>query len=72
MEQTKYDIFICYSRKDYVDVHGNVIPDNPISVITRILDAGGYTYYIDKEGIYSGDDFAERILGAIESSKLFP
>lgn len=71
MEQLKYDIYICYSRKDYVDEHGNVNQDNPISVVTRILDAGGYTYFMDKEGIYSGDDFAERILRAIESSKLF-
>ncbi len=29
----KYDVFISYSRKDYVDEQKNVIPDNVISKI---------------------------------------
>ena len=67
----KYDIYICYSRKDYMDEYRNIIPNNPVSSITRILDAGGFSYFIDMEGIYSGDNFAERIEAAIQSSRLF-
>lgn len=69
--ENKYDIYICYSRKDYMDEHGNVIPSNPVSTITRILDAGGFSYFIDMEGIYSGDNFAFRIIEAIRCCWIF-
>jgi len=36
MEQTKYDVFISYSRQDYIK-DDMVIPNNPISEIMDIL-----------------------------------
>lgn len=55
MEQTKHDVFISYSRKDYVDEHKNVIPNNnDISKIKTALTEAGITYWFDEEGIYSG------------------
>lgn len=49
--ENKYDIYICYSRKDLDYAHA----------ITRIIESGGYSYFFDYNGIYSGDDFAMRI-----------
>ena len=37
MEQTKYDVFISYSRKDYVDEQKNLIPGNEVSKIKDAL-----------------------------------
>lgn len=71
MEQTKYDVFISYSRKDYVDEHENVIPNNEISKIMKSLTDAGITYWIDKEGIYSGDKFTEELPIIIKSAPIF-
>lgn len=69
MGQTKYDVFISYSRKDYVkdDVE---IPDNPITAIMECFDQNGVSYWIDKKGIYSGQKFIEVITEAINNSKM--
>ena len=69
MEQTKYDVFISYSRKDYVkdDV---VIPGNPITAIQELFDQNGISYWFDKDGIYSGQEFVEVISNAIANSKM--
>ena len=69
MEQTKYDVFISYSRKDYVK-NDEIIPNNPISAITELFDNNGISYWIDKKGIYSGYPFAEVIADAIANSKM--
>ena len=53
----KYDVFISYSRKDYVDNDGNVIPNNMLSQIKATFKANGISYWFDEEGIYSGDEF---------------
>ena len=71
MEQTKYDVFISYSRKDYVDEHENVIPNNEISKIMKSLTDAGITYWIDKEGIYFGDKFTEELPRIIKSAPIF-
>lgn len=71
MEQTKYDVFISYSRKDYVDEHENVIPNNEISKIMKSLTDAGITYWIDKEGIYFGDKFTEELPKIIKSAPIF-
>ena len=56
----KYDIFISYSRRDY-----------PVAeTITKVLAENEYSYFIDREGIFSGDSFASRIVDAIKSSTL--
>ncbi|MBR1504313.1 MAG: TIR domain-containing protein [Prevotella sp.] len=71
MEQTKYDVFISYSRKDYVDGQQKVIPGNVVSKIKERLTCEGITYWFDEEGIYSGQNFVEKIVTNIEASKLF-
>lgn len=52
----KYNAYICYSRQDIAYARA----------ITRIIESGGYSCFVDYNGIYSGDDFAMRINGAIE------
>ena len=65
----KYDVFISYSRKDYVN-NGEVIPGNPVSAIQNILTKNHISFWFDKDGIYSGDEFIEVITEAIVSSKM--
>ena len=67
----KYDVFISYSRKDYVDANNNIIPGNIISQIKEYLTKSGYTYWFDEEGIYSGDAFVGVITEAIQNSEIF-
>lgn len=71
MVQTKYDVFISYSRKDYVDEHKNVIPGNEVSKIKEALSEAGITFWFDEKGIYHGDEFAGVIADAIDESSLF-
>ena len=70
MEQ-KYDVFISYSRRDYVDENKNVIPNNVVSQIKEVLSKEGISFWFDEEGIYSGQDFTEKIVSNIEKSKVF-
>ena len=67
----KYDVFISYSRKDYVDEQMNVIPGNAVSKVKAALTAAGITYWFDNEGMYSGDNFTEKIVSNIEISQIF-
>ena len=71
MAQEKYDVFISYSRKDYVDENMNVIPSNVVSTIKDRLTAEGISYWFDEEGIYSGQNFVEKIVTNIEASRVF-
>lgn len=71
MEQAKYDVFISYSRKDYVDEKNNVIPNNVVSQIKELLKKSNLSYWFDEEGIYSGDEFAPMLARAIKNSKIF-
>jgi len=66
----KYDVFISYSRRDYVDESYNVISGNAIAEIQNVFDENGITYWFDKDGIYSGQEFIEIITGAIAESKM--
>lgn len=68
----KYDVFISYSRKDYIDFETkNVIPDNVISKIKEAFIENSITFWIDEDGVYSGDAFAPVITENIRSSKIF-
>jgi len=58
MEQTKYDVFISYSRKDSVIVKN----------IVEMLSDKGISAWMDKDGIKSGDLFKPVIVSAIEQS----
>ena len=53
----KYDVFISYSRKDTTIVD---------QFVKRLTEAG-YRVWIDRDGIYSGDQFATNIVEAIEN-----
>ncbi len=61
MEQTKYDIFISYSRKD------TEIADH----ICLALRNHGITFFIDRQGIGGGMEFPLILAQAIRNSKLF-
>ena len=67
----KHDVFISYSRKDYVDEQKNVIPGNEVSKIKEALTEAGITYWFDEEGIYYGQNFVEKIVTNIEDAKIF-
>lgn len=71
MEQTKYDVFISYSRKDYVDEQKNIIPNNAVLKIKEELNKAGISFWFDEEGVYSGENFVEKIITNIESSTIF-
>ena len=54
--EKEYDVFISYSRKDYVDeCSGEIIPNNIVSQIKNVLENANFSYWFDEKGIYSGD-----------------
>ncbi len=67
----KYDVFISYSRKDYVDENNNVIPGNVVSKVKDALEKINVKYWFDENGVYSGDEFAPLIARAIKNSEIF-
>ena len=71
MEEKKYDVFISYSRRDYVDENNNVIPGNIVSRVKEALDNINVKYWFDESGVYSGDEFAPLIARAIKNSEVF-
>lgn len=71
MEQTKFDVFISYSRKDYVDENKRIIPGNIVSRIKEALTDAGISYWFDEEGINHGDKFAKLIVRNIKASRIF-
>ena len=58
-EEMDHQVFISYSRKD-VDA---------VTVVREMLDRNGITYWIDKEGIFSGENYKEVIVDAIEMAR---
>lgn len=69
--EIKYDVFISYSRRDYVDENKNIIEGNVISVIKKFLEDHGISYWIDEEGDLTGKKFANIIAKAIRESLIF-
>ena len=67
----KYDVFVSYSRKDYVDEQKQVIPGNVVSKVKDALTNAGITYWFDEEGIYYGQNFVDKIVTNIEDAKIF-
>ena len=70
MEEIKYDVFISYSRKDYMDEQNNEIPGNEISKIMQALADAGISYWIDKEQIHYSENFASIISQNIQASRI--
>lgn len=58
-EEMNHQVFISYSRKDIESVN----------YIREILDRNGIPYWIDKDGIFSGENYKEVIVDAIETAK---
>lgn len=71
MDNLKYDVFISYSRKDYLDEGGNVRADSEVAKILEELQKANISFWIDKEGVKHGEDFGETILNYIIASKIF-
>ena len=61
MSNMKFDVFISYSRKD------KSIADQ----ICGALEQVGISYFIDRKGILSGQDFINIIIKAIKESSIF-
>lgn len=68
MEDIQYDVFISYSRKDYKDETGHIIPDNVVSEIKELLKDNNISYWFDEKGITNGDDFAKKIVANMKKS----
>lgn len=59
-EEMKHQVFISYSRRD----------EQSVESIKAILDENQIPYWIDKEGIFSGENYKEVIVDAIEVAKV--
>ena len=70
MEQSKYDVFISYSRIDYLDEYENEIPGNEISKILQALSDDNISYWIDKKGIDHGANIPVEIENNIKASRI--
>ena len=66
----KYDVFISYSRKDYVDDHNQIIPENIISQLKELFDQNNISYWLDEQGL-SGQEFTSLITRKIKESSIF-
>ena len=58
-EDMKHRVFISYSRKD----------KEKVSAVRQILDEQNIPYWIDIEGIYSGENYKAVIVDAIDASE---
>lgn len=59
-DEMNHQVFISYSRRDMEKVEG----------IKNILEENGIPYWIDKEGIFSGENYKEVIVDAIDIAKV--
>lgn len=66
-----YDVFISYSRHDYIDENKVVIPGSIVSEIKKVLTANGISYWFDEDGINHGDEFAPIIARNIKDASIF-
>lgn len=71
MAADKYDVFISYSRADYKDENNVPIPNNVVSKIISAFKKNKISYWIDENGIYTGDNFAPKIAEAIKNASVF-
>ena len=65
------NVFISYSRRDYVGDDGLVIPDNVVDKVTEALADNGINYWIDREGLDPGVTFPDTIANSIKDCDVF-
>lgn len=63
--EIKYDVFISYSSKDYLDKNGKEIPGDVISVIIKLFERNGVKYWIDQK-----DNLTGKLLTHVFSEKI--
>ena len=68
---SNHSVFISYARKDYVDEHNRIIPNNIVSRVQNALRDAGISYWIDEEGLQAGDTFPVKIAQQIEHCQVF-
>lgn len=68
---SNHSVFISYARKDYVDDHIRIIPNNIVSRVQNALRDAGISYWIDEEGLQAGDTFPVKIAQQIEHCQVF-
>lgn len=71
MAEENYDVFISYSRNDYLDSNNMIIPGNVVSKVMDAFDQAGISYWLDKECVHHGDDFATKIVTNIRHADIF-
>lgn len=70
MGQSKYNVFISYSRSDYLDEKNNVIPNSAVDRIVKTLEQNEISYWIDVDGDNTSNQYMAKITKAIESSRM--
>lgn len=63
------DVFVSYAREDCYDSKGREKPGNYVSKLRKLLSDNGISYWMDVNGIYSGDKFGATITAAILSCR---
>lgn len=66
----KYDVFISYSSKDYLDKDGKEKPGSVISVIRNLLQRNGVKYWIDQKENLTGKMLTHTFSQRIKESRL--
>ena len=65
------NVFISYSKRDYIGIDGQVIKDNFIDKLLRLLSNNDISYWIDREGLDIGTTYAETIARNIKECDVF-
>lgn len=67
----QYDLFITYSRLDYLDEKERIRHNSSVAKIVETLKANNIKYWIDIKGDYSANnDFIEKIVDRIKKSRV--
>ena len=64
-------VFISYSKSDWIAPDGATLPGNPVDRVLAALDEAGISYWIDREGLGGGVTFAERLAENIKACDVF-
>lgn len=64
-------VFISYSKQDWIAPDGTKVAGNAVDRILAALEAAGISYWIDREGLCAGETFAARIAEGIKACDTF-